>query len=294
MKEDIFTNLVCNSTVFECKAINLAGTTWIVPESPENENRFRKDLLSSVDNILKDFFELGLLLENHIHLHDYIPMYLDEIFVDSIATIARGEKIKNGVYSDINSPFLRENPEEIISALLNFFNKFGGINPRKYNRNIQAKVIEDLSEIAFGSKFMAWAKAPASFLAYIIFELYYRYTQPDRYIAAMQKHPNAHFKIVGDGMSLSVSLTLQIVYQSKGWHEKKVVASIFDLITLFLFYDDDTHIKRCEHCNAVFISPNEKAIYCSPACRNRANSKKSYERRKLKENTKKAQDKRGD
>ena len=44
--------------------------------------------------------------------------------------------------------------------------------------------------------------------------------------------------------------------------------------------DLEQKIITCRNCGKSFISSNQKAIYCSSACRNRANVKKSYYRKK--------------
>lgn len=76
-------------------------------------------------------------------------------------------------------------------------------------------------------------------------------------------------------------ISIELTYtQASGWAEAKKVKTLFDAITLFLFYDDTREVKCCQYCGRVFVSSKKTAIYCSPSCRNCANSKKSYERRK--------------
>lgn len=66
-----------------------------------------------------------------------------------------------------------------------------------------------------------------------------------------------------------------------GWLEKKHVWTLLDLISLFLFYNENKFIRECPCCSDFFVTTNEKAIYCSPICRNRYNTKKSYNKKKM-------------
>ncbi len=48
-----------------------------------------------------------------------------------------------------------------------------------------------------------------------------------------------------------------------------------ETIYAFAVTDETTLISRCKHCGNIFITKNLRSKYCSPACRNRANVKKS-------------------
>jgi len=52
--------------------------------------------------------------------------------------------------------------------------------------------------------------------------------------------------------------------------------------TIFLLNETTERktVKMCKHCGKVFSSPNLKAEYCSPKCRNQANVYKSRAKNK--------------
>lgn len=120
--------------------------------------------------------------------------------------------------------------------------------------------------------------APVSYWLYLIFELYLRYSKPSLYEELLKR---TYYTPLYDRPQIKSNISIELTYtQASGWAEAKKVKTLFDAITLFLFYDDTREVKCCQYCGRVFVSSKKTAIYCSPSCRNCANSKKSYERRK--------------
>ena len=59
--------------------------------------------------------------------------------------------------------------------------------------------------------------------------------------------------------------------------------SAIETIYAFAVTDENIWLSRCSHCNRFYLAISEREKYCSPVCRNRANVKKSRQRKKEKE-----------
>lgn len=295
MNKDIFSNLVCRSMVHPLRIKERDGVSWLIPDTDSSESPFSVDLLSMSNNILMDFFKLGELLEHELAGCEYTPIFLLNAFTKRLQQLGPDKADLRGlvpIFEDAASPFLKENADTVASSIMLFFNKYGVLRTSQLNIDaLPGSVMSHVARDAFGperelNSFSDMA-FPISFLAYHIFELYFRYTNPHEYSNAVHKCPPDAIPLrVGRQLrpQFFVSISLSVTYtESDGWHEQKKLESLFDLIALLLFYKDDVLVKKCQYCGTVFITPLESAVYCSPSCRNRANSKKSYERRKARE-----------
>lgn len=70
------------------------------------------------------------------------------------------------------------------------------------------------------------------------------------------------------------------------YFEKATIAWEFDSLKTaieaiygFAVTDENIALNRCSNCQKIFISKSDREKYCSPACRNRANVKKSRSRK---------------
>lgn len=300
MKSDIFSGLFCHNTVFCYHLEAHNGITWIVPEQRSEEHLPSIDLVRQIEDLLRDFLCLGEFLQGQLSGSEYSPLFQDEHLAAKAFDIMNDKNLNGAhakselvaaiqsIYSDKLSPFLRNDAEEVSAEILQFFNKYGRPGVLGSNGNLHDMVINWLTRSSFETdNYYNNSIFPVSYLAYTIYEIYMRYVNPSAYIAALERNPTKHVR-AGNGENprphFLISMSLEVVYiKMDGWREQKRVKSIFDLIALFLFYNDSIHVKKCAYCGVSFVSSLDSAIYCSPSCRNRANSKKSYERRKERE-----------
>lgn len=286
MKSDIFTNLKAPSWVLPMKLISEGGITWIIPEEDEFDRARDKgeclweNLISMSKPLTISFLELGKLLYESITIESYKPVFYDDAITDRLQK--NGEGFHSSLHDD-ECPFLCGNHRNaVLSAILDFVNEYGMIrNNDSHAGEVAAQVvIGHLSKQLFGNKLWQY-KAPLSWVAYCIFETYLMCVKPDEYELLKAKHPARYIHTAGPPVvSTQISIELNSKYQQGHWREEKIIDSVLGLVVLMLQYNEDIIIRICPNCGACFVTSNEKAIYCSPVCRNRANAKKSYNRKK--------------
>lgn len=106
-----------------------------------------------------------------------------------------------------------------------------------------------------------------------------------------------HFNQLSVYKNTSVNLTENVTIMAGKFHAEKIGFTIEQLdktniswefdslktaietIYAFAVTDETIVFRRCKHCNDVFIANNTRAKYCDTTCRNRANVKKSRERK---------------
>jgi len=112
-----------------------------------------------------------------------------------------------------------------------------------------------------------------------IYNIYYYYRYPKAYAKKMlggspENYTALDFNIIGNAG-----------FDGVKWYPRYIItplnAAKFMIISIST--SDTEHIRQCTHCENFFVTDNSRAVYCSPTCRNRANVKKSYERKKLRE-----------
>ena len=295
MNKDLFSNLVCRSSLRHLAVKEIDGVTWLVPFTDAGEKPINTiDLLSCSKEVILDFYKLGEMLDLCLsNKKNYSPLYLAEETIDLAHKIA---KVKSGanfadllpVFQDKTSPFLEEQPSQVIEEIKTFFEKYGIMRSTTISSHfIFSDLIHYVAESVFkcfNDEVLVDFCFPISFLAYYIYSLYLMYTDTERYEKLMDSNPPRYIQQVGSNYpkaSFGISVSLTVTYTGGSrWVERKLLGNIFDLIVLMLFYNDEIRVRKCKYCGSIFINPLESAVYCSPSCRNRANSKKSYERRK--------------
>lgn len=295
MNKSIFAGLECRATVPELEIDVAEGTTWLVANKANNTLPIL-DLIKNMDEVIVDFLELGKILYSNVDQSNYQPLFYDDIiaerFLSASGFLAPSDVGDfNNPILDINSPFLKCNEEEVIAAIRRFFQKHGALYLRHLPGNA-AYVLRAVAKGILGNKeYDTFRCIPINYLAYIIFELYFRYKNPENYAILRAKHkPKAKFVYgIPDPINwpviINCNMNIRLSYRYDiGWQEKKVINSLIDAISLFLFYEDTRFVRECKYCKKIFVSDVKSAVYCSPACRNCANSKKSYDRKKALDN----------
>lgn len=307
MINDIFSNLHANTTIFYKKAKEVNGCTFIVPDENAVEMK-RIDLIYLKNEMLEAFFRIGALLEESIDIDTYMPLFFEDLFFDYVVKKTRNapypketkmvtdtiEKPDFLWFADSNSPFLSSTSvekETIVDELLYFVNKYGYLNILKRDlirdniHDLSKEILPEYSCTDYQYPEYFWANiAPASIMTYDFFEIYMAYVYPGIYAKNMklkkEKSEDIFTAIREAGAGFTVDISIDIGYQNNRWTDEKHIKNVLDVVKLYLFYSDNTFIKRCKHCNEYFITSNQRAVYCSPVCRNRENVKKSYERKK--------------
>lgn len=307
MNKNIFVELTCASTIQNVLVEKRDGVTWLrssIDVDTPSPRPLCVNVLVKIDDLISDFFELATLIEKNIDLSKYVPMYYDDFmcFISErikrqdpdkfkaadVATtyLATDDCIDNKLYSPFSDKrciFLQENSKLIIRKTAQFFAKYGLPSLKaieEYTAPASASsVILLMAPIMLNTSLpKSIYSAPVSYWLYLIFELYLRYSKPSLYEELLKR---TYYTPLYDRPQIKSNISIELTYtQASGWAEAKKVKTLFDAITLFLFYDDTREVKCCQYCGRVFVSSKKTAIYCSPSCRNCANSKKSYERRK--------------
>lgn len=307
MNKNIFVELTCASTIQNVLVEKRDGVTWLrssIDVDTPSPRPLCVNVLVKIDDLISDFFELATLIEKNIDLSKYVPMYYDDFmcFISErikrqdpdkfkaadVATtyLATDDCIDNKLYSPFSDKrciFLQENSKLIIRKTAQFFAKYGLPSLKaieEYTAPASASsVILLMAPIMLNTSLpKSIYSAPVSYWLYLIFELYLRYSKPSLYEELLKR---TYYPPLYDRPQIKSNISIELTYtQASGWAEVKKVKTLFDAITLFLFYDDTREVKCCQYCGRVFVSSKKTAIYCSPSCRNCANSKKSYERRK--------------
>lgn len=295
MNKDIFSNLVCRSMACPLRLEKKDGVTWLIPIKGPSGSSYYVDLLSMSNDILMDFLKLGELLKNELTEQKYAPLFLPDETIKLAQQAGRGKAKYESLipaFEDNKSPFLQKNTDRVAHEIMQFFGKYGVLRSSHLNiDSLPGRIMEYIAEAAFGPDLQPESFSnitfPISFLAYFIFELYFRYTNPQEYCEAAHLSPPKSIpaEVVKHlRPQFMVSITLNVFYtENDGWHEQKNLESLFDLISLLLFYKDDVMVRKCQYCGNIYVTHLDSSVYCSPSCRNRANSKKSYERRKARE-----------
>lgn len=143
-----------------------------------------------------------------------------------------------------------------------------------------------LSALFGGISEKAWADSitPLCLMLHEIYDIYYCFEHPVKFHEKMSAKKEGR-KIAGDKPSFIVDIRLSMDYTDvNGWKQSVSARGILDsvrFLIISLTAENSEFIKQCGNCGKYFITSGDKVKYCSPACRNRANVKRSYEKRKL-------------
>lgn len=276
MKSDMFVNMTAHSTLCPLECLELDGVTWSRPKDT-GAGCVCLNLLSVIDNLLLDFFRLGRLLKESIAINDYQPYYFVDSLISGVDNNRHQILFDDDIFRDDRCPFFKKDKMLIINSIIDFMNKYGSLGGAGGD-GVDDSYINSYVRKKFGDR-LYFTTVPLSWAAYKIFELYFKYSDPQNYSLLSQKNPCIHARRVGPS-ALNANVRLKVRYSGHDWEERKDVDSIIDLITLFLFYNEEKLLRECPCCGDFFLTTNQKAVYCSPICRNRFNSKKSYDKKK--------------
>lgn len=122
---------------------------------------------------------------------------------------------------------------------------------------------------------------PVGLVAMEIYNIYCAYLYPSAYSALS----NQSSCMRGSPLAYTASFTPIYNRLTNQWY----IYDTFNTLRTFSKHalceaasQKQIFIKTCEHCNSIFASSFENAKYCTGVCRNRANVKRSYERKKNK------------
>lgn len=260
------------------------GITYFCFDNFTTTTIFELSHIKDLEELTEKFFDIGALLKKSINdTKNYTPKYMDiEIEKEEmkqfstkrpIDKVEYSMKFFTDVFSDDKCPFLSklDYKNKIIQSIFDFINEYGFLF--SFKEMPHSKLLTDLKTSLMSDEnnkiFFDTNVFPVSLLAYYIFEIYYKYYFP-------QKYMNGEFGTLNE-----INLKITTIYEDyiDDYYNSTEISSLMDLISIFLF-TNKLKMKECVYCGRSFLTTNKKAIYCSPVCRNRANVKKNYYKKK--------------
>jgi len=237
------------------------------------------------DNIILQTLEIGNLLEKSIDDNEYVPLSCHDgllpLVVESRGDL-RLDDITN-LYKDDNCIFLKNKLTKplIIEACHKFISSFGTFG---FYRQEETRAICSIFEKSgLLSKTTKFSFTPLFIMLHELYDLYYSFKYPDKFSKKMADKKKGT-KIAGNIAVIHSMVDLTAFYtEFDSWHYVLDIRGFLEAIK-FIFIDflinNNESPKQCAYCDKYFISDNPRAIYCSPVCRNRANVKKNYEKKR--------------
>lgn len=275
MKNDLFSSLSCVQRIYELEVMTVSETTWIVPASHISSSTIL-DLCSCKEGLVSDFLKLGNYLDRLISVDEYPPLS----FEDNIVGRLNNDQNVSLPLLDQHCPFLIADYAGVVNRVHSFFSKYGMPDSRDVPNTVVKTLIPLMAARVFKTKKLHQIMWPISALTYMIYEIYLRYTKPELYLNNWYNKPPAYIS-KNHPASFNINIKLDVIYNLDGeWEERKTCATLFDYIILFIIYNDRVYVRECPYCKRIYTTENERSVYCDPVCRNRANAKKSYDRKK--------------
>lgn len=273
-------------------SIEIFGTTFLYFYANETEH---KDVYIGDNTILEHFLNFCDKLQNNIDLNTYYPNRLEELFLSELATQKKLIQAYFHSYNDSNG-LLSYDKESILSSLQLFIMEYGFSDHwvcEHIDKNIKKAITSEIRKIDTEHD-------PKTFIHLCcvnellenFFDIFMRYKEPALYTNNAnnrQLRPDNvtyHTIIATRGLSVGVHSSIDIgsyydTIQNK-WFFKYSIRTLYDFIGYALITSTSRkeYINKCPNCGRYYTTKNEKAVYCSPTCRNRANVRKNYEKKK--------------
>lgn len=281
--ENIFQNMRARGSRLTITSSFIDGITILHPTKDAEESRVEVDLTSSAQQMVLDFLAIGNELERIIPISAYVPFYLENSIIDRPHSIkySSNKLIRASVLNDSLCPFLSDfnAKKKLESAFLNFLNSYCAIG----FHGASEPLFSAIHALAFSGIIQHQDKFAITSLTALIYqfaEVYYRYKYPSEFIERLKTCHNQSISVAGNVTVLRTKIELTNMFENGLWIEYKKVKSPLDLIKIHLMYSDTTEYKQCQYCGTFFATDNKRAVYCSPICRNRANVKRNYDKKK--------------
>lgn len=281
--------------ITDWEMMNLNGTTIFVPKDGCAE---RKLNLSSVkDQLLKDFLDIGDYLYSNF-ADGFLPVWgsaLDKAHAEYEERLTWSQNAVFDLLNDNNFCFFADPSKKdiLLKKVFDFMSRYGFTSGEDKNdicitsaqkiwlSEIQKLYSEAGKPLNISSRFFIKG---AFHIIIDIFTTYMACCKPNEYA---HKFISVYSEEIYDKSYLfSTDLTLTQGYnrKTKAFEFSNTVFGVIDFISLLLFLINSNAIEQkvitCAYCGKSTLVDNSRSLYCSPTCRNRANAKRSYERKK--------------
>lgn len=279
-------------TVTEWDVVSIGNTTLFVPA--EGYTPRRLELVQLKEQLLADFLELGDYLYAEFS-REFVPMHLDVIREQRqrLETgFAWSEDVIRELSDDDSFYFFRDpaKKQELLKRLYRFVSRYGFVQREEEELSINcSRVFNDWVSSAYaenGRSLRLYEKEHIKAAFYMVIEVFETYMSVCRPQEHYQRFTEAYPDRLYDNRALNVELASRQVYNPylTEFGTRFFVPGLTDFICLvFILMGSGAtpeRVTQCRYCGGSYITSNPRTIYCSPACRNRANVKKNYDKKK--------------
>lgn len=271
--------------IYEWDVKTVRGTTILIPS---NDNDYHiADIDNHRDSFLEDFLSLGNFLFER-YKDRYVPLLYEQLDMEHSNFEIRttwSESAVERLLCDSCFPYFDSQLKDVISQILQFINKYGYCTPgeRPFPVSMGQRIWKKWLFEDFNIERPDIQIMGAVFLIYDFLSNFICFCKPE---LERDKVISLYGKNIYEQTENRINISLHHVYDhnSEKFVSTYTVFDIHDYLCTLLAAinsgDLEQKIITCRNCGKSFISSNQKAIYCSSACRNRANVKKSYYRKK--------------
>lgn len=270
-------------------SIEISGTTFLYfyPSEIEHKNIYVGD-----STVTEKFLQFCDSLLNNIDINKYYPHQDEELFYSELKRNNDPINSYFFAYNDSNR-LLSSNKHTTLSHLKSFIMDYGfsghwvceKLNSYKsVKKIIKSEILK--KDVEYNNRtFIHFCCANE--LLDTLFDIFMRYTNPHLYFENGNNYPRPNDVLIeciptGAGLRSSITIGANYDMSQKKWSVGYGISTLYSFIEYSLITSTarKEYINKCPNCGNYFTTSNERAIYCSPTCRNRANVKRNYEKRK--------------
>lgn len=273
------------TVITEWECFHTHQTTLFIPS--KKAVRSTADIEMYDISLLNDFIELGnFLFECYKEI--YIPGFLSKLQNEHNAYENRltwSELAVEKILCDSNSHYLVQKNNTVIEKVLSFINKYGWSTPEPWHNTIMMSQRVWVGWInKEKERHCSYVEVlGASFLIHELLDTFVSFCKP---VYCKNKIVSLYGEKAYAECAAGVEFNIFQKYDpEKGkFITKCTVFGVLDYLSMMLSLinsgGSDCQISTCKNCGKSFLASNPRAVYCSPTCRNRANVKNCYYRRK--------------
>lgn len=239
------------------------------------------DVFTEKELIVYDFLCLCTYMEKIIEIDNYNPYRIRQ---ESISAIMKTRiDYSNSVFDDIRSPFLASATSQTVMGMFhNFICKYGAIKIHGTSKVDTDTILHIRKRCSLEGKLEASSIMPLPLLLERMFEIYLRYKYPRKMENMIRRIKPSRNQFVRDFYGYDLSVVSHFQMSTCTWTTQFSLKNILDLIVFLLTENVQLieSVKICVYCGVPFSSTHKTKKYCSPTCKNNANSNRSYHKNK--------------